>query len=238
MSSKLEITQIFPEIKYETEFNVKIIVAATRDGLIGKNDTIPWNKKLDIMRFRGITIGELVLKGNSLETIEKPKDILNVCFMGKESAKGIPEKFFPLANRICVVITSNKEELRKESKFQKKNVFIVSSYEEFYQLLQNDLKGMFKDIFICGGAKIYSDYLNGVKGFRTDTVFLTRIFDEIPIEGKCAVVPELALGSKLDASGSLYQKWSDSFKILERGENDFHPELNMEFLNYVNVKKQ
>lgn len=235
MSNKLEISQVFPEITSEIEFNVKVIVAATKDGLIGKNDTIPWDKKLDTMRFRGITIGELVLKGNKMESIEKSKDILNICFMGKQSAKGIPEKFFPLANRICIVITANKEELKKESKFQKKNVFIVSSYQEFHQLLQNDLKGMFKDIFICGGAKIYSDFLNGVKGFRVDTVFLTRIFDEIPIEGNCAVVPELALGSKLDATGSLNQKWSDCFKIMERGEKDFHPDLNMEFLNYVKI---
>jgi dihydrofolate reductase len=233
MSGKLEICQVFGDIDPKDVLNAKIIVAATKDGLIGKDGVLPWNKKLDTARFKSITSGDLILKEKRVQNVERPKDKLNVCLLGKESAKGIPEKFFPLANRICVVITSKKDELKKETKFQKNNVYIVSSYHEFHFLLQNDLKGMYQDVFICGGAKIYSDFLNGVKGFHIDTVFLTRIFDEIPVEGNCAIVPELALGSKLTSSGSLNQKWSDSFQILERTETDFHPELNMEFLNYV-----
>ena len=50
-----------------------IIVAMTKDCLIGKDNTIPWHLPEDLKRFKSLTIGNSVIMGRkTYESIGKP----------------------------------------------------------------------------------------------------------------------------------------------------------------------
>ena len=217
--------------------NVAIIVAASKIGLIGVNGEIPWNILADILRFKSISAGTKKLVFDKDSKTFKWKDVVpdpkkpNICFMGRQTADGIPEKFFPLKGRINVIITKKKKTDLGE-RYRKEGVYVVDSYKEFYDLLKTTLKGKYEDIFICGGKQIYQDFLKfQVDGFRLEKVFLTRIQQEIPTSTqKTTVVEELSLNTKLCKDGSLPTRWFDEFLIL-----DHTAETNedYEFLDYV-----
>lgn len=221
--------------KTQPVFDVGLIVAASQNGVIGVGGGLPWIVPEDTLRFRTISSGtkKLVLDDfknwNWLDCqpdLKKP----NICFMGKNTAQGIPDKFFPLQGRINIVITKTKK-INLATKYHKEGVYIVESYKEFYELLQTTLKGKYEDIFICGGAQIYQDFLKfKVDGFRLKTVYLTRIHQEIPITSKISFVEELTLSTKLCKDGSLPHRWFDEFKILDQTNVS---KLEYEFLDYI-----
>ena len=52
---------------------INIIVAVARNGVIGNNGRLPWNLKLDMARFKQMTMGNVVIFGkNTFNEIKKP----------------------------------------------------------------------------------------------------------------------------------------------------------------------
>lgn len=76
--------------------------------------------------------------------------------MGRKTYQSLP--FKPLPNRRNIVISK-----RKELKFE--GAEIVNSIEEAINICKNE-----EEIFICGGAKIYKQFLP-----KTDKLFLTVV---------------------------------------------------------------
>lgn len=66
---------------------INIIVAAAKNNVIGKNGYLPWNLKLDMARFKQLTMDNVVIFGaNTFNEINKP-----------------------LAGRINIVLSSKKQ---------------------------------------------------------------------------------------------------------------------------------
>ncbi|GIU95693.1 MAG: dihydrofolate reductase [Gaiellaceae bacterium] len=71
---------------------MKLVVAAAiaRNGVIGRNGTIPWRLPEDLRRFRELTTGHAVV-------------------MGRRTWESLPDRFRPLPSRRNVVVTRNPD---------------------------------------------------------------------------------------------------------------------------------
>jgi dihydrofolate reductase len=67
-----------------------LIAAVARDGVIGRDNAIPWHLPEDARRFREVTMGHAVV-------------------MGRRTWESLPERFRPLPGRRNVVVTRNTE---------------------------------------------------------------------------------------------------------------------------------
>lgn len=109
---------------------IQLIVAATENNVIGRENDLPWSLPHDMAFFKTKTMNSVVI-------------------MGKNNYLSIPEKFRPLKNRVNIILTKNPS-------FSAKNCLIAHSLEHGIQLAQSKKK----EIFIIGGGKVYEYALN------------------------------------------------------------------------------
>jgi dihydrofolate reductase len=69
---------------------VSVVAAVARNGVIGRDNTIPWRIPEDLARFRSLTMGHAVV-------------------MGRRTWDSLPDRFRPLPGRRNVVVTRNPE---------------------------------------------------------------------------------------------------------------------------------
>ena len=69
---------------------VSVVAAVSRDGVIGRDNAIPWHIPEDARRFRALTMGHPVV-------------------MGRRTWDSLPERFRPLPGRRNVVVTRNPD---------------------------------------------------------------------------------------------------------------------------------
>jgi len=67
---------------------LSLVAAVARDGVIGRDNTIPWHIPEDARRFRELTMGHPVV-------------------MGRRTWESLPDRFRPLPGRRNVVVTRN-----------------------------------------------------------------------------------------------------------------------------------
>ncbi len=65
-----------------------VIAAVARNGVIGKDNALPWHLPADLKRFKALTTGHTVI-------------------MGRKTWESLPEKFRPLPGRQNIVVTRN-----------------------------------------------------------------------------------------------------------------------------------
>lgn len=134
---------------------IKIIVAASSNLVIGKDNDLPWRIPKDLEYFKTMTNGCSVL-------------------MGRKCWESIPAKFRPLPNRENIVVTRNAEYVAEGARIEHDLVKVIDEF-----------KASGKTLWIIGGAEIYkesfkhADYLHmtRVHGEFEGDVFLER-FDE------------------------------------------------------------
>ena len=141
---------------------VSIIVAKSKNNVIGSNGSIPWSVPKDLKYFKELTEGNTVI-------------------MGRKTYESLPENKKPLPNRINIVIT-------RDSNFKANGCIVVGSLEE--ALLKADNKN--DTFIIGGGEiykqalnfvdKIYITEIN--EEFVGDTYFpkLSDKWDLITVE--------------------------------------------------------
>ena len=136
---------------------VSIIVATAENRVIGKDNTLIWHLPADMAYFKAKTSGHCVITG-------------------RKNYESIPEKFRPLPNRTNIVVT-------RQENYSAPGAIVVNSLEN---ALSEAQKTGDKEIFIIGGAEIYSQSLR-----YADKIYLTRIhanfdgdafFPELPKE--------------------------------------------------------
>jgi dihydrofolate reductase len=110
---------------------ISLIVAVAENGVIGKNNDLPWHLPKDMKYFRDTTMGHCVI-------------------MGRKNYDSIPEKYRPLEGRTNIVVTRNKE-------FKAENCIVVSSIEK---AIEEARKKNDDEIFIIGGADIFRQSIN------------------------------------------------------------------------------
>tara|TARA_B100000902_G_C27201327_1_gene859214 strand:+ start:457 stop:963 length:507 start_codon:yes stop_codon:yes gene_type:complete len=104
---------------------IKLIVAASENNIIGKENDLPWNLPDDMLFFKKKTLGSTVI-------------------MGRKNYLSIPQKYRPLPNRFNIVLTTNPSFLAKEC-------LVLNSLEEAI----NTGKKRDEDVFIIGGGTLY-----------------------------------------------------------------------------------
>jgi dihydrofolate reductase len=106
---------------------ISIIVAASTNNVIGKENGLPWRLPTDMKFFRDKTIGHTVI-------------------MGRKSWDSIPAKYRPLLYRINVVM-SRDESLKLDCDLVSSNLQKVIDY--FTEQSSDD------ELFIIGGGELY-----------------------------------------------------------------------------------
>ena len=128
----------------------KIIACINKKRVIGKEGKLLYTIKNDLINFKRMTIG-------------------NVVIMGRKTFESLPNGE-PLKERINIIVTSN-EDFSVDSKFS--NVFIVHSVEEAVELCDAFFSS--KELFVIGGESIYQQFLD--KGLVSE-MRLTIVNDE------------------------------------------------------------
>ena len=67
-----------------------LIAAIARNGVIGKDNRLPWHLPADLKHFKALTTGHTVI-------------------MGRKTWESLPEKFRPLPGRRNIVVTRNRD---------------------------------------------------------------------------------------------------------------------------------
>ena len=106
--------------------NISIIVAISKNGVIGRNNKLAWNLPDDMFYFSKMTMGHSVI-------------------MGRKNWDSIPNKWRPLPNRKNIIISRNINQ-------NIKNVDITNSIEKAIKIGR---KNKDEEIFIIGGGEIY-----------------------------------------------------------------------------------
>ena len=107
---------------------IAIIVAMTKNRIIGKDNSLPWHLPEDLKNFRKLTKN-------------------NVVIMGRKTWDSIPEKYRPLPNRTNIIISrtikqldnaivkNSIEDAIQEGKKHSQNIFIIGGASIYQQAL-------------------------------------------------------------------------------------------------------
>ncbi|MBI3502389.1 MAG: dihydrofolate reductase [Bacteroidetes bacterium] len=110
---------------------ISLIVAVAENGVIGKNNALPWHLPTDMKYFRDVTMGHCVI-------------------MGRKNYDSIPLKYRPLEGRTNIIVTRQKD-------FKAEGCIVVNSIEEG---LNEARKKNESEVFIIGGAEIFNQALD------------------------------------------------------------------------------
>lgn len=131
---------------------INLIVAISKNNVIGKNGELVFHIKKDMTRFKELTTG-------------------NVIIMGSKTFESLPNGALP--NRVNIVVTHNKKEVLNK----KENLFYVTSIEEAIKLYESwfyfeDGVVPCKQLFVIGGGTVYKYCLDND---LIDKMYITRI---------------------------------------------------------------
>ena len=105
---------------------VSLIVAVSKNNVIGKNNDLIWDIPNDTKFFKQTTLGHHVI-------------------IGRKNFESIPHKYRPLPNRTNIIITRQKN-------YTAKGCIIVNSIEEGLNIAKENQD---PEPFIIGGGEIY-----------------------------------------------------------------------------------
>jgi dihydrofolate reductase len=128
-----------------------LIVAASANDVIGKDNELPWHLPEDLRHFRKLTTGNIVV-------------------MGRRTHDSIlARRGSPLPDRTTVVVTRTPSDVPSHP-----GVFAVASVEEALTLARRLAAPEDAEIFICGGSSIYEQTLPHIT-----KIHLTRVHEEV-----------------------------------------------------------
>ncbi|MBY0381281.1 MAG: dihydrofolate reductase [Xanthobacteraceae bacterium] len=111
--------------------DIVFIVAVAENGVIGRDNTMPWHLKSDLQRFKALTLNKPVIMGR--------KTFLSI---GR-----------PLPKRTNIVVT-------RDAGFRADGVVVTPSLEVAYDVALGDaLRRGVHDIMVIGGAEIFRQWL-------------------------------------------------------------------------------
>src|SRR5262245_6571303 len=109
--------------------SLSLIVAMTREGVIGRGGELPWRLSADLKRFKALTMGHHII-------------------MGRKTFESLPRA---LPGRTMVVVS------RRESGFgnqESRDIVVVRSVEEALRVAAGDAEA-----FVIGGGEIFREAL-------------------------------------------------------------------------------
>jgi dihydrofolate reductase len=106
--------------------SLALIAALSKNGVIGRNNDLPWKLPDDMKYFRETTKGHAVI-------------------MGRKNYESVPEKFKPLPYRVNIILTHQKD-------FVAPGCRVVNSIEDAVKAGEASDTG---EIFDIGGAEVF-----------------------------------------------------------------------------------
>jgi dihydrofolate reductase len=111
---------------------IVLVVAVAENGVIGRDNTIPWRLKSDQQRFRAITLNKPVV-------------------MGRKTFQSLRR---PLPGRTNIVVT-------RDTNYQARGAIVTTSFENARAVAHGDaLRRLATEIAIIGGAEIYAQWMD------------------------------------------------------------------------------
>ena len=112
-----------------TPLSISLIYARAANGVIGKDNTMPWHLPEDLAHFKALTSGHPVI-------------------MGRKTWDSLPPKFRPLPGRTNIVVT-------RQTDWQAEGTVRCESLEAaFAEAARHD-----SQVWVMGGAQIYAQAL-------------------------------------------------------------------------------
>ena len=128
-----------------------LILAKSKNNVIGKDNKIVWSKPSDMKMFRQYTTN-------------------NVIIMGRKTFDSFGSK--PLKNRINIVLSRNKNFIDNLNKSGIDGLIGCSDIDDAHRFLLN--ANYDKSVFVIGGAEIYNQYLD-TRHADIENIYLTEI---------------------------------------------------------------
>lgn len=111
---------------------IVLVVAVAENGVIGRDNAMPWKLRSDMKHFRSVTLGRPVIMGR--------KTYLSI---GK-----------PLKDRTNIVVTRQKD-------FRSEGIVVAPSIEAAFDVARGDAMRRFAaEIAVIGGADIYAQVMD------------------------------------------------------------------------------
>lgn len=142
--------------------NLKLIYAVSDNGVIGKDNALPWRCPADLTHFKKTTDGHVIV-------------------MGRKTWESMDSK--ALRNRINIVVTS-QEDYEAPGAIVVKDITAAINAAQA-SIARGDIAGM-SDIFIIGGKSI----LEAAAGMAS-TLIRTEVDVTVPIDANTVLEPEL-----------------------------------------------
>jgi dihydrofolate reductase len=110
---------------------IVLVVAVAENGVIGKDNAIPWRLKTDQQRFKAITINRPVVMGRkTFESLRRP-----------------------LPGRTNIVVT-------RDANYRARGAIVTTSFENARAIALGDaLRRFATEIAVIGGAEIYAQWM-------------------------------------------------------------------------------
>jgi dihydrofolate reductase len=108
---------------------ISIITAMDKNGLIGRGNTLPWHLPNDLLYFKHLTEGKIVI-------------------MGKTTYESIGK---PLPNRINIILS-------RDTSYRADGCYVYNSLESILYEYQN-FSDKSEEVFIIGGSEVYRQFL-------------------------------------------------------------------------------
>jgi len=153
---------------------IKMIVALNSQGVIGKDNKIPWFYKGDLKFFKEQTSGHVVI-------------------MGRKTWESLPPKMRPLPNRVNIVVSSKSP---MEIGMENISPTCMMAHDMNDALKAAAEFGAGKDIWLIGGASIYEE---GMK--IANEMLISHVPDELPNTDGCVLFPKFTDDWGLAATG-------------------------------------
>ena len=109
---------------------ITLIAALARNGVIGKDNALPWHLPEDLKHFKQLTTGHAVI-------------------MGRKTWESLPPRFRPLPGRLNIVVTRSAE-------YAAPGATVVHSLEEAEKVGAGETA---RKLFVIGGAELYAHAL-------------------------------------------------------------------------------
>ncbi len=111
--------------------DIVFVVAVAENGVIGRDNAMPWHLKSDLKRFKAITLNRPVI-------------------MGRKTFASIGR---PLPGRTNIVVT-------RDNTFQAPGIIVAPSLESAHDIARGDaLRRFVTEIMVIGGADIFAQWL-------------------------------------------------------------------------------
>lgn len=129
---------------------LSLIVAAAENGVIGKDNKLPWHLPDDLKRFKELTKGHIIV-------------------MGRKTYESIGRA---LPDRRNIVLSSKMKDAPK-------GVEVASDIDELLKRLEKELPDD-EEVFIIGGSDLFNQWLeDAFTPFVAARVYLTRVHADI-----------------------------------------------------------